>query len=300
MNLSEKALNKLAEKLVDQDTWINLGIGFFKIIIIVILAKVFIGIGKFAIHNFFKMRLKYPIRTSERRDATLEKLLYNVLAYLVYFISFVMILSIFDIDVKPILAGAGILGLAVGFGAQNLVRDIITGFFIILEDQFSVGDLVTIGQFQGTVEEIGLRTTKLKSYSGERHIIPNGIISEVTNFSIHNSRAIVDVGISYDEDIEHVERVIRRLLEKLPEKYEEIVMTPELLGVQNFGPSEVVLRIVAETAPTMHVSVSRIIRKEVKDWLDENGIEIPYPHMVMYSKNENQNKQKVTAGNKEG
>ncbi len=300
VNLSEKAMIKLSEKLMDQDTWINMGVGLLKIFAIFILSNLFIRIGKFAIHNIFKVRSKAPIRTSERREATLMKLLDNILSYVIYFIAFITILSTIGIDVKPLLAGAGIVGLAVGFGAQNLVRDIITGFFIIFEDQFSVGDYVRIGQYEGTVEEIGLRTTKVKSFSGERHIIPNGGITDVTNFSIHNSMAIVDVGIAYEEDIDRAEKVLLELLEILPDKYEEIISPPQLLGVQSLAPSEVVLRIVAETEPMRHLAVSRMIRKDVKHWLDQRGIEIPFPRLVMYSRSEDQENHKVFAGNKEG
>ncbi|AGK56181.1 mechanosensitive ion channel family protein [Bacillus sp. 1NLA3E] len=300
VNLSETAMIKLSEKLMNQDTWINMGIGLLKLVAIFILTSLFIRIGKFAIHNIFKVRSKAPIRTSERREATLMKLLDNILSYVIYFIAFIMILSTIGINVKPLLAGAGIVGLAVGFGAQNLVRDIITGFFIIFEDQFSVGDYVRIGQYEGTVEEIGLRTTKIKSFSGERHVIPNGGITDVTNFSIHNSMAIVDVGIAYEEDIDRAEKVILELLETLPDKYEEIISPPQLLGVQSLGPSEVVLRIVAETEPMRHLAVSRMIRKDVKHWLDERNIEIPFPRLVMYSRSEDPINQKVFAGNKEG
>ncbi|MDF2902791.1 MAG: mechanosensitive ion channel family protein [Bacillus sp. (in: firmicutes)] len=300
MNLSETAMIRLSEKLMNQDTWINMGIGLLKLVAIFILTSLFIRIGKFAIHNIFKVRSKAPIRTSERREATLMKLLDNILSYVIYFIAFIMILSTIGINVKPLLAGAGIVGLAVGFGAQNLVRDIITGFFIIFEDQFSVGDYVRIGQYEGTVEEIGLRTTKVKSFSGERHVIPNGGITDVTNFSIHNSMAIVDVGIAYEEDIDRAEKVILELLETLPGKYEEIISPPQLLGVQSLGPSEVVLRIVAETEPMRHLAVSRMIRKDVKHWLDERDIEIPFPRLVMYSRSEDPINQKVFAGNKEG
>ncbi len=117
------------------------------------------------------------------------RLLQNVFSYAIYFVAGVMILETLSVDVRGLLAGAGIVGLAVGFGAQNLVKDIITGFFIIFEDQFSVGDYVRVGTFEGTVEEIGLRTTKIKSWTGEINILPNGSIVEVTNFSLHNSVA---------------------------------------------------------------------------------------------------------------
>lgn len=295
----DKDIVSLPEKLINQEIWINIGTGVLRIIAIYILSNLLIRIGKIAIRNIFKVRSRSPLRTSERRDATLMKLLENILTYVVYFMAIMMVLSSLDIDVKPLLAGAGILGLAVGFGAQNLVRDIITGFFIIFEDQFSVGDYVRIGQFEGVVEEIGLRTTKVKGISGELNILPNGAISEVTNFSLNNSIAIVDVSIAYEENIAQSEKVIQELLETLTAKYEEIVKTPELLGVQNLGPSEIVLRIVAETLPMKHWYISRKIRKEIKNCLDEHGIEIPFPRLVMYSRSEEPKAQNLVSGSQE-
>lgn len=284
MTLTEKGIQKLIAKFQNEDTWLNMGEALLKIIAIVVIANILIRIGKLAIHNIFKIRNLSPLNTSERREETLSKLLDNVLSYVVYFIAFMMILSVLGIDVKALLAGAGIVGLAVGFGAQSLVKDVITGFFIIFEDQFSVGDHVRIGQFEGNVQAIGLRTTKLKSWTGEVHILPNGSIMEVTNFSLNNSIAIIDVGIAYEEDIDKAETVIKELLEKMPEQYEELVKVPEYLGIQNFGPSEVIIRIIAETRPMQHAAVSRKIRKDIKLQLDANGIEIPYPRMVMFSK----------------
>lgn len=215
-----------------------------------------------------------------------------MLTYVVYFIAIIMILPILSIEVKPLLAGAGIVGLAVGFGAQSLVKDIISGFFIIFEDQFSVGDHVRVGQFEGTVEEIGLRTTKIKNWTGELHIIPNGSISEVTNFSLYNSVAVVDVSIAYNEDIERAEKVIQDFLKDLPDRYEDIVKPPELLGVQNIGTSEVVLRIVAETLPMKHFNIARMLRRELKVLLEAHGFDIPFPRLVMYSRSDEQGEQK--------
>jgi moderate conductance mechanosensitive channel len=284
MKYWEKIINDLKEKAMNEDLWLSLGEGALKIIAIFILSGIFIKVGKVMIENVFKVRTRSPLRVSERREATLLKLLQNVLTYVVYFIAFMMILSTLTIDVSAMLAGAGIVGLAVGFGAQNLVRDIITGFFIIFEDQFSVGDFVRIGQFEGTVEEIGLRTTKIKTWTGELHILPNGNITEVTNFSLYNSMAVVDLSISYESDIKKAETVISELLQEMPAKYEDIVKTPEILGVQNLAASDVVLRIAAETLPMKHFVVARLLRKELKECLDRNGIEIPYPRMVMYSR----------------
>jgi moderate conductance mechanosensitive channel len=281
---TEKDIESTTDKLLNEGTWLTIGEGALKILAIIVISGIVIRLGKVAIHNTFKLRNNSLLRTSERREATLEKLLDNILSYAVYFIAFLMILSVLTIDVKALLAGAGIVGLAVGFGAQSLVKDILSGFFIIFEDQFSVGDHIRIGQFEGNVEAIGLRTTKVKSWTGELHILPNGSITEVTNYSLNNSVAVVDVAIAYKEDIEKAENVISELLQKLPEQYEEIVNVPELLGVQNMGPNEIVLRIIAETLPMQHTNIARIIRKEIKVHLDENGIEIPMPTLAMFSK----------------
>lgn len=286
MNYLNNIYTKLKLEFLDEENWFMLGEVLFKIFAIIVLTGIVIRIGKVAIHNIFRVRHKSPLRTSERRENTLMKLLENILTYVVSFMAFLMILSTLTIDVKALLAGAGIIGLAVGFGAQSLVKDIISGFFIIFEDQFSVGDFVRIGQFEGTVEEIGLRTTKLKTWTGEIHILPNGSIVEVTNFSLHNSMAVIDISIAYESDIEKAEKVIQQFLETLPGKYEDIVNPPQLLGVQMLGASDVILRIAAETKPMKHFPISRMIRRDLKICLDEHGIEIPFPRMVMYSRQE--------------
>jgi moderate conductance mechanosensitive channel len=282
----ERLYNEMLNILANEDLWINIGLGLLKIIAIVVLSTVFLKVVKLALHNVFKVRQKTSLRISERREATLLRLLDNVLTYVVYFVVIMMVLDTVGIPVTTILAGAGIVGLAVGFGAQSLVKDIITGFFIIFEDQFSVGDYVRIGNFEGYVEEIGLRTTKIKSWTGEVHILPNGSISQVTNFSLNNSVAVVDVSIAYEGDIEKAEKVIRELLEELPAKYEDMVAAPELLGIQNLAASDIVMRITCETKPMRHWFIARALRKEIKLRLDEHGIEIPFPRLVLYNRQE--------------
>lgn len=272
-----KLYNQIKLEVFNEQNWISLGEIGLKIIGILILTGIVIRVGKVMIHNIFKVRIKAPIRTSERRENTLMKLLENILTYVVSFMAFLMILSTMNIDVKGLLAGAGIVGLAVGFGAQNLVKDIITGFFIIFEDQFSVGDQVRIGTLEGVVQEIGLRTTKLKSWSGELHIIPNGSIIQVTNFSLHNSKATIDISLANETDIIRAEQFIQEFLETLPEKYEDIVDVPKILGVQTLSPTVVVLSVAVETKPMRQIPVSRMIKKDLKLWLDQQGIEIQFP-----------------------
>nr|WP_053369042.1 mechanosensitive ion channel family protein [Bacillus sp. FJAT-27245] len=277
-------MSKIHNRLLDEDKWAAIGEGAIKILFILVISVFLIRIGKAAIHKAFKIRGKMPLRVTERREATLVKLLDNILSYVIYFIALMMILTVLTIDVKAMLAGAGIVGLAVGFGAQNLVRDVITGFFIIFEDQFSVGDHIRVDTFEGTVETIGLRTTKIKAWTGELHILPNGSITQVTNYSLNNSMAVVDIGVAYEEDIEKAEKIIQEIIGKLANAHEDMVKPPELVGVQNFGPTEVTLRVVAETKPMKHFAIARMIRKEIKLGLDQHGIDIPFPRMVMYSR----------------
>lgn len=156
------------------------------------------------------------VRNNERRQITIVKLLQSVLSYLVYFSAIMAILSAVNIQIAGLIAGAGIASVAIAFGAQNLVKDVITGFFIILEDQFSVGDYVKIGTAEGTVMEIGLRTTKLKGNTGELFILPNGSIAEVINYSINNSKAMIDMQVALDANIEKVQKIIEDYLNTLP------------------------------------------------------------------------------------
>lgn len=273
--------NEAKQVLTNEEMWVNFGWIFVKVILISLAAYIIVIVSRTLIRKTFSVRIRGPLKYNERRQQTLSKLLENVVSYVVYFIAIIAILSMFNINVTGLIAGAGVLGLAVGFGAQNLVRDVITGFFIIFEDQFSVGDYVRIGQAEGTVEEIGLRTTKVKAWTGELFIFPNGLVTEVVNFSIHNSIAVVDINISNESDIAKVESLIMEFLETLQDRYEQIIKPAELLGVQNLTTTEVVMRVTAETLPMQHFAIARSMRRDLKEFLDSRGVEIPYPRMVM-------------------
>lgn len=282
----DMTFKEFTDYLLKEETWIDLGFVALKIIFVLLLTAVVVKFGKRIIERLFLVRQRSPLSYDERRQNTLLKLLQNILTYAVYFASILAILSTLGINVAGLVAGAGIVGLAVGFGAQSLVKDVITGFFIVFEDQFAVGDQVQIGQSMGVVIEIGLRTTKVKSYTGELHIIPNGNISEVINYSIYNSIALIDISVSYESDIQAVENTIKEFLQDLPNKYEELVSIPNLLGVQSLAASEVILRVVAETLPYQQHGVARNIRRDLKEYLEQKGIEIPYPKMVVYQSKE--------------
>ncbi|GKV67067.1 MULTISPECIES: mechanosensitive ion channel family protein [unclassified Sporosarcina] len=271
------------DTIFDTAFWLDTGLFVFKIIMIVVVAGILVKVGQVMIRRFFAIKLKSPTQKSDRREKTLIKLLENTLKYVVYFSAILAILTEFEIDVKGLLAGAGVLGLAVGFGAQSLVKDVISGFFIIFEDQFGVGDYVRINAAEGTVTEIGLRTTKIALFGGELYTVPNGQIGEVINFSVTNSLVLLDIGVSYETDIDHAEELIKEFLKNLPkERYSQVIGIPEVLGVQNIEPSRIVLRIMAETEPVANFGVGRKLRQDLKKFMDQNGIEMPYPRMVLY------------------
>jgi small-conductance mechanosensitive channel len=276
----QQLMNNTYNWLTDTAVWMTIGIGIIKIIGILILAKIASSVLKKAAERLLKERTSGPVNLSEKRSKTLTSLIHNIIMNVIFFIAILLILGELGFNLGPLLAGAGVLGLAIGFGAQNLVRDVITGFFIVYEDQFAVGDYVATGKFTGTVQEIGLRITKIKEWTGEIHIIPNGSITDVTNFSKENSIAVLDIGVAYEENISRVEETLVALLKEYYQTNENIVTEPTIMGVQNLGASDVVLRVAAECLPMTHYGVARILRKAIKDRFDETGIEIPYPRMV--------------------
>lgn len=284
----EKIYNKIIEFFTDEQLWIGLGVGSLKIIGIILGSMIIVRLAKKMIRKSFELRMNIPgtmSQQTERRYRTILRLLQSVISYVVYFSAILAVLSVMEVKIAGLLAGAGIVGLAVGFGAQSLVKDVITGFFIIFEDQFGVGDYIKITEVEGTVIEIGLRTTKIKGVGGEINIIPNGSILEVINYSINNSVAVVDVSIAYSSNIEKAEQLIELYLADLADKHEAIVTAPTLLGVQNVVGAEVTLRISVETLPMQQFAISRMIRRDIKDIFDDNHIEIPYPKMMVYERN---------------
>ncbi|WP_153733042.1 mechanosensitive ion channel family protein [Sporosarcina obsidiansis] len=279
----EETTKQANNTIFDSNFWFDTGFFALRIVLIIVVAGILVKVGQVLIRRFFAIKLKSPMRKSDRREQTMIKLLENTLKYVVYFSAILSILTEFEIDVKGLLAGAGVLGLAVGFGAQSLVKDVISGFFIIFEDQFGVGDYVRINTAEGTVMEIGLRTTKIGLFGGEVYTVPNGQISEVINFSVTNSKAILDIGVSYETDIDYAEKLISEFLRTLPkDRYAEVIGIPEMLGVQSIDPSQIVLRIVAETEPVANFGVGRKLRQDLKKFMEQNGIELPYPKMVLY------------------
>ncbi len=268
----------------------NMGGQVLKSVVIIIAARMAIRFGGVAIENIFNPEDSNGTFIEGRRTQTLTVLLRSVLMYTTYFIAGLMILDTFNVPTGSILASAGIVGLAVGFGAQNLVKDIITGFFIIFEDQFSVGEFVTIAGVTGVVDEVGLRTSKVREWTGQLHTIPNGEIGKVTNFNRGMMMALVTIGIAYEEDIDKAIEVMRKASEKAKQELESLAEVPIVQGVVELADSSVVIRAVANTVPGEQWEMERELRKRYKQALDANDIEIPYPRRVIIAANEQPDK----------
>lgn len=222
---------------------------------------------------------------AEKRARTIGKIINSAGLVLVIGVAAMMVLSEFGMDITPIITGAGIAGLAVGFGAQNLVRDVISGFFLILEDQIRVGDVATVNTTGGFVEAIRLRTIVLRDMSGTVHIIPNGEIKQVSNMTKDFSFYVMNVGIAYKENVDHVMDVLRAIGEGLAEDpaFAPLILGPlEILGVDDFGDSQVTIKVRIKTLPIKQWTVGRELRRRIKNVFDERGIEIPFPHMSIY------------------
>jgi|SRR5690625_38023 len=294
MDWLTEALNSIYEYLIQPDLWIGLGQTVLKIIAIVILAYAFKHIGYRVIDGVFKDKKHISLnnKSDGKREQTLNNLSKSILSYFIMFLVIMIILDIFQVPIRTMLAGAGVAGIAIGFGAQNLIRDVIAGFFIIFENQFSVGDYIEIGEIEGDVVMIGMRNTTLRSYFGQTYIIPNGYIEVLTNYSSSNGFAMVEINIPYESDILAVEKLVAKTLVVLPEKHHDIfVGMPEINGVQALELSNYILRVRAETQPVMQWEGARIIRKEVKEKLFEQGVEIPSPRMVVYSQDNKKEKE---------
>lgn len=217
-----------------------------------------------------------------KRGRSLASLLSSFAKYLGAIILIFAILGTLGVDTTVLLASAGILSLIVGLGAQPLIEDIFAGIFIVFEHTFEIGDIIVVDGFRGTVKEMGIRTTKIEDAGGDVKVINNSDIRTLINMTSKLSTAICDISISYNEDIEKVERVLNENLGKIKDKYKSIVNGPTYVGVQSLSDSAVVIRIIAECNETMRYQVQRDINREIKIIFDQNNILIPYPQIVVH------------------
>ncbi len=255
--------------------------------ILLILVLVFIGIKVSSVvaNRMFSKRKRESDPEYMKRADTLAAVIAYLLTITVVIIGAIMVLGEFNVEVGPILAAAGIVGVAVGFGAQHLVRDVITGFFILLDDQIRVGDVVQIVDKGGLVEKITLRMTILRDLAGNVHYVRNGEISVVTNMTKEYSRYVFDIGVAYREDVDEVIEVVKQVDEELradPAFGSDILEPIEILGLDQFGDSAIILKARTKTKPIKQWSVGREFNRRLKKRFDEKDIEIPFPHVTLY------------------
>lgn len=220
------------------------------------------------------------------RAETIGRVIRYLVALIVGALAVMMVLAEMGISLAPILGAAGVVGLAVGFGAQSLVKDYFTGFFILFEDQIRTGDVVKVADIGGLVEDITLRHVRLRDYDGTVHFIPNGLISTVSNMSRGHAQAVCDIGVAYREDLDEVFDVMRATAAALraDAAWAQRILAPlELAGVERWDDSAVIVRCRFKVAPLAQWDVRREFLKRLKRAFDERGIEIPYPHLTVYA-----------------
>lgn len=226
---------------------------------------------------------------AKNRRLTILPLFESILKYGVYFSTGIYVLKQFDVDPTPILAGAGIAAMAVGLGAQNLINDMVNGFFILFENYFLVGDFVEAGGAVGVVEQIDLRTTRIRDSAGRVHIVRNGSIENVVNYSKEFAYAVIEVGVGYESDLDHVRMAVDKAATALEALTEDTLSPLVLEGLESFGGSELALVLRAKVKPGKHIPVARLARKCVKEVFDAEGIDIPYAHQILMFKDEDGN-----------
>ncbi len=279
----------MVSEIIAEQTWIGvlLGLGrlLLSVVLVIVVSQVAIRIVDASINKVFRKKGMMFKKTEETRLNTLRTIITSAVHYLILFVAGIMILEQLGLETGSLIAAAGIGGLAIGFGAQNLVRDLVTGFFILLEDHYDIGDFVTVSGISGVVEEMGIRVTRVRDFGGELHIIPNGQITQVTNHMGAAMRVMIDVDIAYEVDVDRAISVLEELFTQLnelnPEMAANVVDGPRVLGVDALAASGVTLKVWARAATMTQWAVTRDLRKLIKQAFDREGIEIPYPRRYL-------------------
>ncbi|MBS3808186.1 MAG: mechanosensitive ion channel family protein [Bacteroidales bacterium] len=258
------------------------------IVATIVILKIFRAFIK-RLKKVFTKRLerKEVIESEEsgKRVETLMNIVYGTGKVIIYVIFIMILLKKLGLDIAPLLAGAGILGLAIGFGSQELVRDFLSGFFILLENQIRKGDVAIIDGTGGLVEAIELRTITLRDFTGTTHIFPNGKINTISNMTMEWSAMVFDIGVAYKEDPEQVISIMKQVGEDLANDpdFKDLIIAPlEVFGVDKFADSAVIIKARIKTKPIQQWTVGREYKKRLKYAFDNNGIEIPFPHTTVY------------------
>ncbi len=255
----------------------------------IIIAYVFFKFGEVFIEKIVRRVIirnhNHDPASEGRREDTLIAIFSTTLKILIFVVAGMMVLQGIGVEIGPLLAAAGIAGVALGFGGQYLIRDLISGMFIIMENQYRIGDVIKVGTTAGIVEDITLRMTTLRDLDGTVHHIPHGEVTQVSNLTKTFARVNLDIGISYNANIEHVIEVVNRVCQELaedPDWKDKIIETPKFIRVSDFADSSVIIKILGDTKPLEQWDVAGELRKRLKIAFDNEGIEIPFPQRVIH------------------
>ena len=246
----------------------------------IFIGMIFVRIGRRMIASIVRMRGQKGSKTIQQ-IGTIKSLVTSIFNYIAYFIIVTIVLGIFGVNVSSILTLAGVGGIAISFGAQTLVKDIISGIFIWLEGSIAVGDVVTINSLSGVVESIAIRTTAVRDYNGNLYVIPNGDIRTITNMSRDFKRAIVDIRCPYEADMGRVVAILEEEMERASGEIDGLTSVPEVMSILSFETDAVVVRIAVQCPVGEHWRIERDLRTRVKARFDKEGIEIPHYQKVV-------------------
>jgi len=273
-------LTELKHKLITPE---KLAVGFSRFIDIVLIVA-----GAILLNLLARAITRRALKaTRTRRASTYVSVVRSIVGYVIFFFALVLVLRVFGVNYSAILAGAGVVGLAVGFGAQAMIRDFIAGFFLLLEDLIGVGDYISIGEIAGTVEVVGLRVTKIRAFNGTLYVVPNGELTRFGNQNRGHMRAIVAFDLAYEQDAEKGMAVAREAATKwYAENADTALEPPVVAGLLNFGESGVQVRITVKVVPGRQWAAEQGLRLALKQSFDAAGTEIPFPRRVVYIRNE--------------
>lgn len=282
---------ELGEAALDPAVWAGLAGLFFRVLLILLLAWLAVHIVDQVTARWSKRFEEFPETHPRRQRAlTISNLLSSTTRYVAWPLALIMILSEVNVDVGALLATAGIAGLAIGFGAQTLVRDVISGVFLLFDDTLHVGDLVRVGEDTGTVEYIGVRLIKVRKFDGELMMIPAGELRIFGNRSIGFVRVIVEIGLPYEQDVDTMLSVLQRIADEWAAERRHILLekTPQVQALLGFGDSALQARIVVQVRPGEQWQAERDLRLKIRRAFDRAGIEIPFPRRTVYMREEKQ------------
>ena len=272
---------RFCDRSFDWATTSGVRVLLIAVAMLVLLALLKRGVAKLS--RLYEGTLPSPAQI--KRAYTLTHIVRDVARLVILFVGMTMILSEGGVDLKPVLAAAGLGGLAIGFGAQSLVKDLISGFFILWENSVRIGDVVEVAGVSGVVEEIELRTIKLRDLSGNVHVVPNGVIDKVKNLTKDYSYYGFDIGVAYRENVDAVMGVLQEIAKDLrrDSRFADDILEPlEMLGVDQFKDSAVMIKCRIKTEPLKQWRVGREMNRRIKNTFDAKGIEIPFPHQTSY------------------